>query len=87
MRMGGTVVTNRFGEMENLGDSSSCHYLHSHSALERSMLFPKNVVLVDGKYGDLFGSADVFEHEGTEYVKVPILSFVKKGGVFKNFYK
>lgn len=89
MALKGTYVKNRFGEMENLGDSSSCHHLHSHSAIERALLFPKNVVLVDEKYEFMFDSVGVvkFEYDGVPYIKVPILAFVRRGGVFRNFIR
>lgn len=60
-------------------------YLHSHSALERSLLFPKGVVLVDERFAGLFGDPQMLGHGGVQYAKVPILDFVRRGGVFKNF--
>lgn len=71
--------------------SLQASYLHSHSALERELRFPKHVVLVDEKFRDMFNpdtTKDFIVGSGTErkvYLKVPILEFVKKGGVFKNF--
>lgn len=61
--------------------------LHSHSAIERELVFPKNKVLVDAKYKDLFEEweTEPYAYENVLYYKVPILSFVKKGGVFKNY--
>lgn len=52
-------------------------------------MFPKNIVLVDNKYKDLFVSCKTSKmmYNGIEYLKVPILSFVYKGGVFKPFDK
>lgn len=87
--MKGTFVKNAFGDVENIGDSSSFHHLHSHSAIERAMLFPKNVVLVDEKYADMFSGTETsaYEFEGVRYIKVPILSFIRNGGVFRNFCK
>jgi hypothetical protein len=62
------------------------NYLHSHSGIERELCFPKNTVLIDKKYEHLFEGEPhtLFIHKGVEYYKVNILSFVKKGGVFKN---
>lgn len=66
--------------------SHGIDYLHSHSGLERELSFPKNIVLVDAKYKDLFKEKEIkaFKYDGIEYYKVPILSFVKKNGQFKN---
>jgi hypothetical protein len=63
--------------------------LHSHSQLENFLKFPKHIVLVDAKFAKLFHAQGIcttnFRHGGMEYVKVPILAFVRLGGVFKNF--
>ena len=61
-------------------------YLHSHSALERELRMPKHLVLVDAKFASSFLADTIqpFRYRGVEYYKVPILSFVKMGGVFKN---
>lgn len=61
-------------------------YLHSHSALERELRMPKHLVLIDAKFASVFISDSVipFKYRGVDYCKVPILSFVGKGGVFKN---
>lgn len=59
-------------------------YLHSHSGLERELRFPKHIVLVDEKYGHLFKKFVPFKHGDIMYYKVPIMDFVKNGGVFKN---
>lgn len=61
-------------------------FLHSHSGLERNLRFPKHTVLVDAKFAYMFSGEPCvpFTHNRIEYVKVSILSFVKKGGVFKN---
>lgn len=59
-------------------------YLHSHSGLERELRFPKHIVLVDEKYGHLFKKSVPFKHGDIMYCKVPIMDFVKNGGVFKN---
>lgn len=60
--------------------------LHSHSALERELQFPKHIVLVDATYSNLFlkDTIEPFVYKGKHYVKVPILSFVHNGGIFKN---
>ena len=62
------------------------NYLHSHSALERELRFPKNTVLIDTEYGVLFGDALLkpFAYKKTNYFKVDTYLFWKKGGVFKN---
>lgn len=74
---------------EEMAMSNDCHYLHSHSGIEKKLMFPKNIVLVDNKYKDLFVSCKTSKmmYNGIEYLKVPILSFVYKGGVFKPFDK
>lgn len=60
--------------------------LHSHSALERDLHFPKDIVLVDEKFQHMFLADYIkpFVYNGVRYYKVPTLSFVKKGGIFKN---
>ena len=60
--------------------------LHSHSDLERNLRFPKYIVLVDAKFKNLFLEDTIFPftYNGVHYIQVPIMSFVKKGGVFKN---
>ena len=51
------------------------------------MGMPKHKVLVDSKYKDVFSDCGIelktIKINNIEYVKVPILSFVHKGGVFK----
>lgn len=51
------------------------------------MGMPKHIVLVDSKYKDVFSDCGIelktFKLNNIEYIKVPILSFVHKGGVFK----
>lgn len=61
-------------------------FLHSHSGLERDLRFPKHTVLVDAKFAHMFSGEPCvpFTHNHIEYVKVNILSFANKGGVFKN---
>lgn len=61
-------------------------FLHSHSGLERDLRFPKHTVLVDAKFAHMFSGEQCvpFTHNSIEYVKVNILSFANKGGVFKN---
>jgi len=69
--------------------SAGVTVLHSHSGLERELHFPKHTVLIDAKYKDLFEGSpcELFEHDGIEYYKVNIYSFVMRGGVFKNLLK
>lgn len=61
-------------------------YLHSHSGLEKMLNFPKRVVLVDAQYRNMFLDCyvETFSYNKVNYIKVPILTFVKRGGVFKN---
>jgi len=62
--------------------------LHSHSALERELSMEKGKVLVDAKYAPLFPEgAEPFTYHNVKYVKVSILAFVNKGGMFKNLIK
>lgn len=74
---------------EEMAMSKDLQHLHSHSGIEKKLLFPKNVVLVDSMYKDLFTECKTLtmEYNGVEYLKVPILSFVYNGGVFKAFDK
>ena len=62
-------------------------YLHSHSALERDLKLPKSIVLIDEEFGDRFIEKKPFRVHSTDYYKVPILSFINQGGVFKNLTK
>ena len=64
------------------------NYLHSHSGLERELRFPKHTVLVDAKFEETFADCVTkpFSHKGHNYLKVNILTFVKKGGTFKNLF-
>lgn len=59
------------------------YYLHSHSALECELKFPKNKVLVDIQYGEKFPDKEMLVHDRTKYYIVPIMDFVKAGGIFK----
>lgn len=63
--------------------------LHSHSGLEKELNMPKHLVLVDEQYKSMFVKDNItpFTCHGINYYKVPILSFVKNGGHFKNFIK
>lgn len=65
------------------------NFMHSHSALERDLKFPKSYVLVDEEFSPIFVEEGVFVAPvticGVSYVKVPIMAFIKLGGVFKNF--
>jgi hypothetical protein len=67
--------------------SGKFNVLHSHSGLERELKFKKHVVLVDEEYKHMFleDTIEKFKYLGKVYYKVPILSFVRKGGIFKNF--
>ena len=61
-------------------------YLHSHSWLEREMKIEKRFVLVDTMFADLFLNDAVKKRtvQRKVYLRVPTLSFVRKGGIFKN---
>lgn len=67
--------------------SGKFNILHSHSGIERELKFPKHLVLVDEEYKSLFieDTISQFKYNGKIYYKVPVLAFVHKGGVFKNF--
>ena len=67
--------------------TANFRHLHSHSGLEKKLLFPKNKVLVDKDFLHLFSNkqAEKFVYKQMEYYRVPIMAFVMKGGVFKNF--
>ena len=73
--------------------SNGKDFLHNHSALERELRFPKHVVLVDEKYREMFDSEFtedfpfVLENKTINYLKVRVLDFVRKGGVFKNLMR
>lgn len=72
--------------------SQSVNYLHSHSGLERMLkdndLNNKSHVLIDEKFKGMFADGATplkpFRYNHIQYYKVPIMAFVKKGGVFKN---
>ena len=63
--------------------------LHSHSGLEKELNMPKHLVLVDEQYKSMFVKDNIIPItcHGINYYKVPIMSFVKNGGHFKNFIK
>ena len=65
---------------------SSSGILHSHSGLERNLKLSKRFVLVDERFEYLFSDVTrkPFRHRGIMYVQVPLVSFVRRGGVFKN---
>ena len=67
---------------------STIRGLHSHSALERELNLPKDIVLVDARFERAFVNAKYtvtpVRYGQTDYVKVPVLAFVKFGGKFKN---
>ena len=66
--------------------------LHSHSGIERELKMPKHLVLVDEEYEDFLLGDSLKEHikfhcvkyNGKVYLQVPIMMFVKNGGIFKN---
>lgn len=66
--------------------SKGIQYLHSHSAIERDSKLPKQFVLIDVDFKNLFadGVLEPFFYGRKKYYKVSTLSFVRKGGVFKN---
>ena len=63
--------------------------LHSHSGLEKELNMPKHLVLIDEQYKSMFVKDNItpITCHGVNYYKVPIMSFVKNGGHFKNFIK
>lgn len=65
------------------------NYLHSHSGLERELRFPKDKVLIDNKYKDMFDDVTLtpFSYNGRNYYKVNTYVFWRKGGVFKNLFR
>lgn len=65
--------------------SKGMNSLHSHSLLEREVDMPKHFVLVDAEYKNAFYDVEVkpFRYAGVEYIKVPTLAFVNRGGTFK----
>ena len=72
--------------------SQGINYLHSHSGLERTLrdddIVNKSHVLIDEQYKMMFADGAIrltpLKINGVRYYKVPILSFVRKNGVFKN---
>ena len=66
--------------------SDGIMYLHNHSGLEKLLNFPKHTVLVDVEFKPLFLDcyAMPFTYNRVNYIKVPVLSFLRHGGVFKN---
>lgn len=78
------MITNKSKQLMSRGLTA----IHSHSGLERELKFPKYTVLVDACYASTFYKYGVdttpFRYNGVEYIKVPILDFVKAGGLFKN---
>jgi hypothetical protein len=50
---------------------------------------PKHLVLVDAKFATTFITNNIrvvsIKYGNTDYIEVPILGFIKMGGVFKNF--
>ena len=68
--------------------SAGLTILHSHSGLERELKFPKHIVLIDTKFASLIhalgANTEPFRFGSKDYVKAPVMAFVKAGGVFKN---
>ena len=66
--------------------SSGLTVLHSHSGIEREYRLPKNIVLIDTEFADLFPESELkpFKFYNRNYFKVDVLLFIKAGGVFKN---
>lgn len=66
--------------------------LHSHSGIERELKIPKHLVLVDEEYKDFLLGESLkksikfrnVKYKGKVYLEVPIMMFVKNGGIFKN---
>lgn len=69
--------------------SAGVGFLHSHSGIERDLKFPKDVVLVDVCYENIFEDVPhkPFMFKKHKFLQVNILNFLHKGGVFKNLYK
>lgn len=65
--------------------------LHSHSGLEREVKMENRYVLVDEVFRGDFEKEHVavqpFFYDNVNYIKVPTLTFVKLGGIFKNLMK
>lgn len=61
--------------------------LHSHSGLERTLVMPKNKVIIDANFKTLFPLeyVELFKYKGHYYCIVPTILFVKRFGVFKNY--
>lgn len=64
-------------------------YLHSHSGIERELKVKKRFVLIDEEFKHMFidieDSVSPIVYDKKTYYLVPIMSFIHKGGVFKNF--
>lgn len=66
--------------------------MHSHSGLEREIKYPKHKVLVDEEYEDVLIDTALkksikfnrVKYNNVTYIEVPIMLFVKNGGVFKS---
>lgn len=75
--------------------SHGINYLHSHSGIERTLkdkdIANKSHVLIDEEYKDCFVDCSFalkpFGYNDKKYYKVPTLTFVSKGGVFKNLFE
>ena len=66
--------------------STGVNFMHSHSALERDLKFPKKYVLIDTKYANKFQDTFVkpFTYRGKDFCKVHTYEFWRRGGVFKD---
>lgn len=65
--------------------SKTITQLHSHSILEHGLELPKNIVLVDERFGEMFHVKYSLKYKKSTYYKVPIMDFIRNGGVFKAY--
>lgn len=65
----------------------SNNLLHSHSEIEGKLLMPKNRVLVDERFRDMFGEfcnpKTLVVYQRERFYSVPTILFVRKGGIFQ----
>lgn len=70
--------------------SINTNYLHSHSGIEREIHMEKRFVLIDEKFNKMFVDCGTelvpYYYQNKKFYKVPIMAFVNKGGIFRNFY-
>lgn len=61
--------------------------LHSHSQIELRLYMPKDRVLVDEKFGGMFGiycnDKNLVTYDGVRYYAVPTRMFARLGGRFQ----